>query len=146
MRPPLQRPQPLFATTHNDVRGKERRGAAIFRMGKTAYLDLFLLGTAGAPAPSSQEPGTKQASKTGFSRLKPPAKVFLFRMGRQCDSLVLSGVGAQHSHWSPSTGAGKSFSIPRQTHTKLLCCTEASARFSLHVSSVPAQTKVEAAV
>lgn len=113
-------------------------------MGKIAYLDLFLLGPAGAATSSSL--GAKQASKTRFHRLKPYAKVFLFRTGRKHDPLVFSGVGTQHRHLGPLTGEEKSIFIPKQTHTKLFCCTEALPRVFLHVSSVPAQIKVEAVV
>ncbi|NWU85770.1 ASB18 protein, partial [Onychorhynchus coronatus] len=72
--PTLQQPQPLFAPRHSDVRGG------------IACLYLFLLGTAGAAAPSS--PGAKQASKTHFCRVKPLAKTFLFRL---CRLLVAHG-------------------------------------------------------
>ena len=96
----LRQPRALFATTHSDVRGKERWEQRL-GMGMIAYLDLFLLGTAGAAAPSS--PGAKQASKMHFPRLKPPAKVFLFRIGKNHNPLVLSGAGVQHRRLGPLT-------------------------------------------
>lgn len=120
---------------------ERRRGRS--RIGKVTYLALFLLGTAGAATPSSQELSAQQASKTHSSRLKPPGKVFLFRIGRKNDCLVLSGVTAQERYLGPLTGEEESIFITKQTHTKLFSCTEVLPSISHHVSLLTAQIKVK---
>lgn len=120
---------------------ERRRGRS--RIERDTYLDLFLLGNAGAATPSSQELSAQQASKTRSSRLKPPGKMFLFRIGRKNDCLVLSGVTAQERDLGPLKGEEESIFINKQTHTELFSCTEVLPSISHHVSLLIAQIKVK---
>lgn len=74
----LQQAQPLFATTHGDVKEKEM-GAAT---GDLVCLPSFIP-YRDCRCCNSIVTGCKQASKTHYHSLKPPVKVFLTRTVRK---------------------------------------------------------------
>lgn len=113
-------------------------------MGRIAYLDLFLLGTAGCCC--SIITGCQTSQQNSFLQAYTTCKDLSFQDGQKTQSFSpLWGRNPKQVFRSLSGRRRIHFCTKANSQTHF-CCTEPLSSISLHVSLVPAQIKMEAAV